>query len=505
MRFIQRKFEGALGSMLFKLGEKQSMKKSKLISKTVYLPKTDMTMHYLERNANECNDNGEENPTILFFHGLSDQAKNLCFFIASLEIPDNVRILVPDAIGHGENLKRAKMDANYKQPTPMDILESMNEFLDMVNVSPPCNLFGYSMGGALAYFLKYKRSDIIQKTVLLSPALECTIDETFIDDFQSGKKRHMCFESREDVKLLMRDLSTPNRKKKNPIPKFLLEPIFRDQKRNAPKGHYKKMLEFLFENMGTSFLGTDQDIDKNSPRLVIWPDNDFICSYQKGKDFFRDSPFSTFETVNDCGHMFHSDGTFILDLVKPLVSQFLLEFSIEFAQTAEGLNDPGEANSSSIDTPPKPTSTGSIGLTEASDHTASNVPSSQSPTDADLMKVTDPTLIITDPREANSSSIDTLPKPTSTDSIGLTEVSGHTTSNVPSPQSPTDADPTEVTDPSLILTDLGEAKSLPIDTLPKPNPTDSIGLSEASGHTVSNVPSSQSPNDPMEVTDPSRF
>lgn len=431
MRVIQRKFEGALGNILFKLGEKQSMKKSKLISKTVYLPKTDMTMHYLERNANECNDNGEENPTILFFHGLSDQAKNLCLFIASLEIPDNVRILVPDAIGHGKDLKRAKTDANYKQPTPMDILESMNEFLDMVNVSPPCNLFGYSMGGALAYFLKYKRSDIIQKTVLLSPALECTIHKSFIDDFQSGKKRHMCFESREDVKLLMRDLSTPNRKKKNPIPRFLLEPIFRDQKRNAPKGHYKEMLEILFENMGTSFLGTNQDIDKDSPRLVIWPDNDFICSYEKGKDFFRDSPFTTFETMNDCGHMFHSDGTFILDLVKPLVSQFLLEFSIEIARTAEDLTDPGETNSSSIDAPPKSPSTDSIGLTEASGHTVSNVPSSQSPTDADQTKVTNPSLILNDPKEANSSSIDTLHQPNPTDSIELTKASGCTVSNVP--------------------------------------------------------------------------
>jgi len=347
MRLIQRKFEASLGGMLFKLGEKQSMKKSKLISKTVHLPRTGTVMHYLERN-NDCDEAGEERPTVVFFHGLSDQAKNLCLFIASLEIPDNVRILVPDSPGHGENLKRAKTDPNYQQPKPVDILESMLEFLDVLNVKSPCNLLGYSMGGALAYFLKYKSPERVQKTVLISPSLEYSIDKAFIEDFRSGKKRHMCFESRQDVKLLMRDLSTPNRQKQNPIPKFFLEPIFRNQQKTAPKGHYKEMLEVFFEHMGTSFLGANQDIDKNSPRLVIWPDSDFICSYQKGKDFFRDSPATTFETVQDCGHMFHSNGTFILDLVKPLVCQFLLDFSIETDPKISSPAGPRESTESPI-------------------------------------------------------------------------------------------------------------------------------------------------------------
>jgi len=328
MRVIQRKIEASVGGMLFKTVKQQAMKKSKLLSKTVFLPQSKITMNYLERSSDEECEAGDENPTLLFCHGITDQAKNLCAFITSLDIPENVRILIPDAIGHGKDLERAKKDSiNYQQPTSIDILNSTIEFLEVLGVkNSRCNVFGISMGGALAYFLRYKRPDLCQKAVLVSPALEYCIENDFIDDFQSGRKNHFCFESRQDVKILFRDLSSPNRQKQNPVPKFFLETIFRYQQKNAPPGHFRGMLETFLEQFGKSFMSVDHDVDEDSPRLVIWPENDFICNHQKGKDFFRNSKSTTLETIQNCGHVFHSDGTLMYDVIKPLVSKYLLDF-----------------------------------------------------------------------------------------------------------------------------------------------------------------------------------
>ena len=325
MRKLQRKVEAAIGGKLLKLVSEDQLKKSKLILKQVRLPKMGIVMHYYERESST----GGNVKTILFCHGLSDQAKNFSGFITSLNIPDDVRILAPDAIGHGNDLERAKKDPNsFEQPTSSSILESTIEFLTVLKVKK-CNAFGYSMGGALAYFLRFKRPDIVQRTVLVSPSLESCVDKVFIEDFLKGRKRHWCFEERNDAKLLFRDLSVPHRKVHNPIPKFFLEAIVRDQQTSAPRGHYREMLELLLKHIGTDTeMSTPLDIDPYSPRLVIWPRHDFICNYDQGKKFFEcsDGITTNFHTIEDCGHMFHSDGRFILDIAKDQISDYLLQF-----------------------------------------------------------------------------------------------------------------------------------------------------------------------------------
>lgn len=373
-RTPQRGIEALVGGALLKTvgnaSQEIAVKKSKLVPKKVYLPRSGITMHYHEREA-APNRGGEvtdkkNQPTVLFFHGISGRAQDFAKMIVDLQIPPQVRILVPEQIGHGRDIKRARSDPdNFKQPTHESMLESTSEFLDEVEAGNNCNAFGISLGGAICYYLHNKRPDIIQRAVLVSPAILSCVDQELLDGIQDGTNRFICFESREDVKLLFRDLSTGrndnDRKKKDPVPKFFLESIYRTSVSATPEGHYKAMLTSLL-NSGLAHSGTlghvptsdtkdgnaDEgdgnpfsavtDVDQESHRLVLWPNKDKIINYEQGKRFFGvsmteegDSTSSSrnteFETVPDCGHLFHSDGTIILDLIRPRVKEYLLDFT----------------------------------------------------------------------------------------------------------------------------------------------------------------------------------
>ena len=341
VRVVPRKFESVVGGALINFGKNKAVKDANLIPKTIFLPKCGIPLHYFEREPVIEGKTEEPCQTLLFCHGMSDEAINLAGFIHLLNIPEHIRILVPDAIGHGRDLQRAKTQPDsFKLPTPIDLLESTTEFLDVLKVTN-CNAMGYSMGGALVYFVRYIRPDLINKSVLVCPALESVVDPQFIDDFTTGKKRHFCFKNRQDVKLLLRDCCPPQRNKKDPIPKFFLQSIWDERQRTAPSSHFDNMLSLILEHRQDSqiseddndhvkqnhkYLSATTDIDPASPRLVFWADHDFICSYNKGKEFFNNALSQSTEivTIPDCGHMFDVDGTFLLEKVKDEICTYLL-------------------------------------------------------------------------------------------------------------------------------------------------------------------------------------
>jgi pimeloyl-ACP methyl ester carboxylesterase len=323
MRVLPRKVEAAIGIPLIKLAKKKGVQDACLVQKAVDLPKSKIRIHYYERGSPDA-------PlTLLFLHGVSDESISLAPFIHSLQIPDQeVRILVPDAIGHGEDLKRAKKQPeHFQQPTPHSLLGSTIEFLEVLNVQN-CNAFGYSLGGALAYFLRCKLPGIVKKTVLVSPSFESVMQEVFKNEFLSGQSKQFCFASRQDAKVFFREGSIPkNRTKRDPIPKFFLEAIWRDRQRSAPPNHFEEMLTGLLkfhEGEDSNFFGMTRDIDPDSPRLVFWPDEDYICTHDKGKELFGDSTQTEFVTLHGCGHLFFADGTFLLENIVPQVSKYLL-------------------------------------------------------------------------------------------------------------------------------------------------------------------------------------
>jgi len=357
IKIPKTQFEGIVGTALFQtLGpilQKQQMKKSKLIEKQVYLPKSKYTMHYLEREPElnipkektmmSCINTNyrDQQPTIILFHGIGQKAVEFAAFVNKLDIPSNIRILIPEQAGHGKDVDRAREEGDeYEQPTHQSMLSTTSEWLDEVHASNNCNAFGISMGGGVAYFIHHHRPDKIKRAVLVSPAIPYCVDKKLITGIQDGTNNFFCFESRQDVKLLMRDLSTgrndDKRKKKDPIPKFFNEAVYRMHKKNSPEGHYRGLLMNILpteegEEEGNVFAATS-DIHTDATRLVIWPEKDQIINYEQGKAFFKETTSdeenkTEFETIPDCGHVWHADGRIITDLIQARTREYLLEFN----------------------------------------------------------------------------------------------------------------------------------------------------------------------------------
>lgn len=361
---IQREFEAVVGGVLInnvgKAVQNRCLKKAALKAKSVSLPLSSYTMHYLEREANNSNQDSAvdttNQPTVIFFHGISQPIEDFAAFIVGLDLPSHYRILVPEQCGHGKDIDRARSDdTNYVHPTNQFMLESTCEFLDVVRCGSKTCGFGISLGGGVLYYVAHARPDIIKRSVLVSPAISSCVDRDLVRGILAGTNNFFCFESRQDVKLLFRDLTTGNddtsRKKKDPLPKFFYEPIYRRSQRRAPKGHFKALLLSLISSSGLDgsdsssgdqsknndlgIFAATTDIDPSAHRLVIWPRKDRIINFEQGMSFFRvrsnaDGSFTSesdqtqFECLPDCGHVFDADGRIITDIIGEQVRDYLV-------------------------------------------------------------------------------------------------------------------------------------------------------------------------------------
>jgi len=284
-----------------------------------------------------------------------------------LDIPKNVRILIPEQIGHGQDLKRAFQEGDaFQQPTADIMIDSTSEFLDVVNAGSNCNALGTSFGGVLLYYLRLKRPDVIQKTVLVSPALASCLADPFLNGLIDGSHNFVDFKSRDDVAHLFRNIlwtgpeKRKNYKKKDPFPPFIYDFIYELNLRDVPQGHNKGLQDSLIKTVtqrkGTTDDSNDDDIylattdlDKSSPRLVIWPEDDQICDHSKGKKFFESSEETAFESIPECGHVFDENGKGIYDLLAPKVKDFLLGFSSSSQNSAAVRSRVSETHLPSLD------------------------------------------------------------------------------------------------------------------------------------------------------------
>mmetsp|Transcript_10979 Transcript_10979/g.15474 ORF Transcript_10979/g.15474 Transcript_10979/m.15474 type:complete len:215 (+) Transcript_10979:1402-2046(+) len=208
------------------------------------------------------------------------------------------------------------------------MIETMEQFIEALNIES-CDILGYSMGGAIAYILYQDHPEIIRKSVLVSPGFQSCMSASYLNDMANGGKANHCFETRTELNEFLCKTSTPDRTKKNPLPKVFLEPIIRDRERNTPSHYFEKMTQSLRDTMiqpNSNFhyaMVAQHDIDPNADRLVFWPDQDHICTHARGKDFFSDSNAIEFVTVENCGHIFDRDGKAIYGKVAPQITSYL--------------------------------------------------------------------------------------------------------------------------------------------------------------------------------------
>ncbi|CAB9515704.1 Alpha beta hydrolase [Seminavis robusta] len=326
MSSIQRHLEGLLGGMLLEYGSRTLLQKAKMIKRQVTV-RSGLIMHYYERLPDVTLASDDDDPPILLLcHGLTSNAKNWSKTVSQLspEVGNNYRMIIPDMLGHGHDLERART-STFSYPSPAKLVDSLEQLLEALHVTH-CVGYGISQGGAMVYFLQQKRPDLVERSILISPAVEAVVDPQFAEEFVLRKKNHVCVESREDVRELFQNLSCPQRKVHDPIPLFLLEAIWRDRQAEEPPGHFRTFLHTLIDHAGKDpeWLGCKSDIDPEAKRLVVWPQDDFICNHDKGKQFFaKSSANTTFHSVPDCGHLFHSNGKRIMEVILPMVIAYL--------------------------------------------------------------------------------------------------------------------------------------------------------------------------------------
>lgn len=120
--------------------------------KFVTLPSGE-TMGFLEKPATPSS-GGAVSSTLVYLHGMNMNPTGLLFNSGKhLNLPEGVRCLVPELLGHGSRIAHTK--ASGKAETGFSLDEyamDVDGFLDAVGIAPDAkiHLMGYSLGGATA-------------------------------------------------------------------------------------------------------------------------------------------------------------------------------------------------------------------------------------------------------------------------------------------------------------------------------------------------------------------
>lgn len=315
LRRVQRSVEGSVGSFLLNKFEKSQVRKSGLVHKCVSVKGREQ--HYMEVN----NSNAEK--TFIIFYGMSQRMEETAHLINQLDLPSKYRVLVPEILGHGRDVKRAASGA---LPSRLEMVEALECWMDILEIQHAVGL-GFSLGGGALYHLQVRNPTRFERTILISPAIEQVIDPNFVQDFKNGTKDHMAFETRDSLKIFFRDMSTPHRSKKDPVPKFLLQGVVKlrqDALRSGGMDYYRKLFDHLNHDRGMvqELAATRDEIPEDDARLILWPVHDTVCSQAKGKAFFADSKCK-FVSIDDSGHGFRSDGEPLLSYCLEDIKAFL--------------------------------------------------------------------------------------------------------------------------------------------------------------------------------------
>lgn len=144
--------------------------------KTVAL-KSGEEVGYLEKGSSGAKH------TLLCLHGMTMNADSFVSFITALQLPDGIRVLIPEAMAHGSRIKAAlRMSTNYAGWTASERAEDAVAFLTALgDVDGPVDVYGYSMGGATALALAANHPETVDRVCLLAPAAaftEISIEET---------------------------------------------------------------------------------------------------------------------------------------------------------------------------------------------------------------------------------------------------------------------------------------------------------------------------------------
>lgn len=149
------------------------------------LPSGEM-VSYLEKPASVAT-GGQPGTPLVLLHGLTaDPGKMLLGCGSMLQVPEDVRCVIPELLGHASRIPYAK--ANGVGWTYAEYANDLNRFLGAVDVSSeqPIDLLGFSLGGALVLkFAELQGAARLRRAMLLGPAVALT--HARVADMQRGK------------------------------------------------------------------------------------------------------------------------------------------------------------------------------------------------------------------------------------------------------------------------------------------------------------------------------
>lgn len=142
--------------------------------------KSGESVAYRERGS------GASDRTLLCLHGMRMSAADFEPFVDALELPESVRVLVPDAPGHGSRLWPAHaLGGERPGCRAAERVADVLAFLEAVGGGGgPVDVLGYSMGGATALSLAADHSESVGRVCLVAPAVAFT--EECIDERRRG-------------------------------------------------------------------------------------------------------------------------------------------------------------------------------------------------------------------------------------------------------------------------------------------------------------------------------
>jgi pimeloyl-ACP methyl ester carboxylesterase len=170
--------------------------------KSILHPVTNEHISYLEKPASTSS-TGKPSRTLLMLHGMTQDSLMFAPFAAALKPPSDVRILIPDAQGHGSRISHAiSMGDDYMGWTAEERSTDVAGFLSSVVLdNEEVDVVGYSMGGGTALTLAANHPTKVNRTVLLAPAC-CVTEEAIKEMGEQGLIRYNYNTAAEAVDML---------------------------------------------------------------------------------------------------------------------------------------------------------------------------------------------------------------------------------------------------------------------------------------------------------------
>lgn len=248
-------------------------------------------------------DNHKKNkPIAIFLHGFTDKKESWFPFI--LLLAHRYRIIMPDLIGHGKNVKDENISYTFEMQAKF-----VQHFASALNIQK-FHLVGVSMGGAVAgKFAELYQENLLSLTMMSNAGIN--------GNLQPSKMEHLLlkFESYEDKKreipILPLDMSNKSMKlfkeylfyNKTIVP----NKMFREFMRNAVQNRdfYIKIIEDFLDTESGKFIDPiDEHLkDIHCPVLVIWGKEDAILHHSSVDILKQNLPNQPEVLILDkCGH-----------------------------------------------------------------------------------------------------------------------------------------------------------------------------------------------------------